>query len=156
MAVLAKGTGFEVPPRATYLLRWNEVLEERTFPNRKNPELTDVSLQVQVTVEEGEWEGTEIRFFTPGYYNDGTKTGKLFAALLGLEDGESLPDEIDYDEFEDKLFYATVFKKPNGYPDIEAPYAYRPAPKRRVKTMTRRDLDEVMATAGTEGTEPNF
>lgn len=165
-----RGTGgdFVAPPSDVYTLRFDGVIQERTWPNKRGPGGTpdpnypdDKSLQLRFFIEDDgqvdeQWIETEIRAWFPARFTPGNKTGKLFAAMFG----GVLPNEFagTEEELRGRRVRATIGQDEKGYIEVTSPL---PARSRRgqqelPKAMQTTVMPENAYREVLAGTEPPF
>jgi hypothetical protein len=85
------GGDFELPDEGSYIIEFRGVIDKREFPNDKDPDgPPDVSLTLQFVIDEDDedFPGVEFRDYFPQRVTAKNKSGRLWAALLGVKPEE--------------------------------------------------------------------
>lgn len=93
---LSEGSDFELPDEGSYIIEFRGVIDKREFPNDKDPNgPPDVSLTLQFAIDEDDedFPGVEFRDYFPLRVTAKNKSGRLWAALLGVKP-EDLPQPL--------------------------------------------------------------
>lgn len=137
-----KGGDFQIPPRDMYTLIFDGVIGRKTHPNRENPDAPgDESVYMRFFIDDPEdedWHNTELRVWFPAKVTAGNKSGKLYAAMLGVEPDDIVGRKIRTSDLVGRRFRATVGENKNGYAEITAPLPLR---NRRPKAVVE-EADE--------------
>ncbi len=150
------GGDYEIPDEGSYIFKMTGIAGEREHDPKKPGDPKDVSINFQFVVDDpdSDWDGVEVRSWFPQRYTDANKTGKLFAAILGVSE---TPEDIDLDDLLGKPFRATLLhttKDGRTYPKLETPIAIRPKGTGRRRQLAATGTDG--AGVDTDSDEPPF
>lgn len=144
---LSEGGGFELPDEGSYRIKFLGVKDKKDFPktdkagntiyDEETGEAvmeTSLTLQFVIDDEESDFDGTEFRDYFPLRVTTGNKSGRLWAALLGVS-VDNLPVPLPrITEFIDKRCVAMLKHRKAGngnvYPKIES---VAPIPRKKPK-----------------------
>jgi hypothetical protein len=100
------GGGYELPPPGSYKIVFKGVVKTSEWPSEGDdgkPRYADdgtpimetnLTLQFAIDDEEDDYDGSEFRDYFPLKITPGNKSGRLWAAFLGIEVGELIANPI--------------------------------------------------------------